>query len=456
MTKKVDWVRVAEKLPWGTGDEDVKKRKELFRAFDPNGNGYLSLAEVDKGVCETLHLKDVFAPVIIIRAFNAAKSLDQKGKGKNDDFVERSEFRKLFLYLRQYLELYVMFQAIDTSKDGRIDEREFSSATDLLEKWGMTVDDPSRIFREIDYDNGGKILFDEFAHWAISQKLDLDDDDDVEAAGAGSGLINQPVVKQKTGTKKSTKSPTSANSKVTVKQTVGGKKIETKTEKKSAGGNGGSGTGNVDWGAIAKTLPWGLDDDATKKRKVLFRKFDPNGNGYLSLAEVDQAVVNVLKLGKLFPKCVIIRAFNAAKVTDTTGKNKNDDYVEASEFRGLLLYLRQYLELWVMFQEIDGSGDGRIDKDEFGQATMLLARWGVKVDDPSAVFAEIDYDQGGMILFDEFAHWAIQNHLDLDDDDNAGDGGAGGGAINTGPKIPVRLQNPGGGRKSGSISKSTR
>ena len=33
----------------------------------------------------------------------------QNGKGKNADFVELKEFRNLLQYLRQYLELYVMF-----------------------------------------------------------------------------------------------------------------------------------------------------------------------------------------------------------------------------------------------------------------------------------------------------------------------------------------------------------
>ena len=37
-------------------------RDELFRQFDPNGNGYLSLAEVDKGVQDILGL-NVRAPL---------------------------------------------------------------------------------------------------------------------------------------------------------------------------------------------------------------------------------------------------------------------------------------------------------------------------------------------------------------------------------------------------------
>ena len=46
----------AAKLPIGKSDSENALRDELFRQFDPNGNGYLSLAEVDKGVQDILGL----------------------------------------------------------------------------------------------------------------------------------------------------------------------------------------------------------------------------------------------------------------------------------------------------------------------------------------------------------------------------------------------------------------
>lgn len=33
-------------------------------------------------------------------------------------------------------------------------------------------------------------------------------------------------------------------------------------------------------------------------------------------------------------------------------------------------------------------------------------------------FKEVDKNEGGFILFDEFADWAIQKNLDLEDDDD--------------------------------------
>ncbi len=49
-----------------------------------------------------------------------------KSKSKyGDDYIEIAEFRVLLFYLRQYLEYFAMFAAIDTSGDRRIDYGEF-------------------------------------------------------------------------------------------------------------------------------------------------------------------------------------------------------------------------------------------------------------------------------------------------------------------------------------------
>lgn len=47
--KDIDWGRLALWLPCKKNVKDKKRRKEIFDLFDPNGNGYLSLAEIDKG-----------------------------------------------------------------------------------------------------------------------------------------------------------------------------------------------------------------------------------------------------------------------------------------------------------------------------------------------------------------------------------------------------------------------
>ena len=80
--------------------------------------------------------------------------------------------------------------------------------------------------------------------------------------------------------------------------------------------------------------------------------------------------------------------------------------------------LRQMFELWHMFELIDTGDDRRVDESEFTKAVPMIQKWGVKVDDPSATFKEIDANGGGQVLFAEFVDWAMKKGLDLEDDDD--------------------------------------
>ena len=85
---------------------------------------------------------------------------------------------------------------------------------------------------------------------------------------------------------------------------------------------------------------------------------DVNGNGYMSLAEIDKGMRDVVRLPELFDlKPVLMRAFMAAKNTVKSKNKYGDDYVTRGEFRYLLKFMRQYYELWVAFERVDLSHD---------------------------------------------------------------------------------------------------
>lgn len=110
---------------------------------------------------------------------------------------------------------------------------------------------------------------------------------------------------------------------------------------------------------------------------------DMNGNGFLSLAEVDKGIVSILNLPQLFDlKPVIMRAFTAAKNACPSKSKKGSEYVEAKEYRLLLKYLRQYYEYWVAFDRIDTDGDRRITFIEFSKAIPMMQKWGIKITNP--------------------------------------------------------------------------
>ena len=192
---------------------------------------------------------------------------------------------------------------------------------------------------------------------------------------------------------------------------------------------------HFEWADFAAQLPTGKDEASRKQRKKIFDTCDVNANGVLSLAEFDRGLREVFghdfELRVFKAKPAIMRAFQAAKKWNKSKGKKSkipfglngDDYVDKSEFRVLLMYLRQYFEVYVMFEDIDGGniGDDRITLKEFVAAARKLRSWGVDVTEANAPshFDKIDVDKNGYVRFDEFAAWALANKLDLEDDDDA-------------------------------------
>ena len=90
---------------------------------------------------------------------------------------------------------------------------------------------------------------------------------------------------------------------------------------------------------------------------------DFNGNGSLSLAEIDKAIV------ELWPqfdhKKAVLRAYKAA---DRNG----DGFIKRREFRLLLEYIIYFNRLWDTFEWIDANHDQRLDRDEFSVASKLV------------------------------------------------------------------------------------
>ena len=173
----------------------------------------------------------------------------------------------------------------------------------------------------------------------------------------------------------------------------------------------------IDWAAINEKLPIGRDPESKERRKKMFSDFDVNGNRLLSLAEVDKATRDVLKIDEIYDfKGAISHAFKIAKnCTKSIKSEVGDDYIEFREFRFFLLSLRQYFEYGVAFRRIDVNKDHKISLVEFKEAQSNIEKWVGKID-AEEEFKKIDTNGGGAILFDEFCEWAIKKNLDLADD----------------------------------------
>ena len=150
-------------------------------------------------------------------------------------------------------------------------------------------------------------------------------------------------------------------------------------------------------------------------RRQLFNRMDVNGNGGLSLAEIDKAVVEglvgpVLGAADFNHKPALIRAYKAADTSE-------DGFIERSEFSKLLFFLVYFNNLWHKFEEIDSDHDRRISAEEFaaGCATVGLD---LTPEEAAAEFAACDTDGGGMILFGEFCTWCAAREYRPDEDED--------------------------------------
>jgi len=176
----------------------------MFRDIDLNGNGFLSLAEVDKGIRDVIQLDQIFdCKPVIMRAFQASKNYGGDPAGYGPDYIEKKEFRILLQYVRSYFEVFEMFQILDVNSDRRVSLDEFTMAATSLADWGLNVDPNALpgIFQQIDINGGGQILFVEFADWAIAQKLDLGEEQNRPIQGpadAQYGIANQEYLQQPT------------------------------------------------------------------------------------------------------------------------------------------------------------------------------------------------------------------------------------------------------------------
>lgn len=194
----------------------------------------------------------------------------------------------------------------------------------------------------------------------------------------------------------------------------------------------------INWTFLDEKLPTEKSPDGDDKwkeqrRAVFTQYFDGNNNGYCSLAECDKGLSELLSsndgsddMSTIVTKPVIIRAFNSAKSVAQERCNAgstnstNNDYIEFSEFRYFLIYIKEYIKLWELFDIIDSDNDRRISSDEFIQTLPKLKEneygsiLGITTNEPTtaeSIFQSIDTNHGGHILFIELAQYLIQKKM---------------------------------------------
>jgi len=366
---------------------------KLWGILDVNGNNIVSLAEIDKmvvwlsqtdnygGFFKTLNNKPA-----LMRAYKRTISVEDGGDG--GDYVKKSNFPVLLRNLYLYNTLWNVFEEIDAEDDRRFDLQEFKTG---IAKLGFSVDDATAEaeFQKMDQNEGGKVLFDEFCTYCM-HAMEVGDDTCVnfdleEAEGGDNAAAPMPV--------------------------------------DEADGAGGGGSGDAPAGdapagdAVLNELYTVVNFEESRRiaketfsnketLAKLWTTLDFNGNGIVSLAEIDKMVVwlsDSTAYNGFFQgmnnKPALMRAYK--RTISTEGGGDGGDYVKKHEFTILLRNLHLYNHLWMVFEQIESDVDRRVDLNEFKAGFSKL---GLPMDDETAEaeFNLIDTNGGGFILFDEF------------------------------------------------------
>eukprot|EP01047_Picozoa_sp_COSAG01_P061943 COSAG01_NODE_7801_length_3051_cov_2.077210_2_plen_554_part_00 len=144
-----------------------------------------------------------------------------------------------------------------------------------------------------------------------------------------------------------------------------------------------------------------MDVPTKAARDTMFAAMDYNGNGALSLAEIDKAIVT--SYTEYNHKAALQRAYRAADTSE-------DGLIERKEFRKLLHYLVYFNNMWEKFEAIDADGDKRLSLEEFTDGIASLGIADVSELDVQAEFESVS-EAGGHVLFGEFCTWSARRHV---------------------------------------------
>eukprot|EP00045_Choanoeca_perplexa_P010618 m.109156 g.109156 ORF g.109156 m.109156 type:complete len:772 (-) comp15337_c0_seq4:117-2432(-) len=328
---------------------DKVQLKHAWQSCDYNGNGLCSLAELDKYIVSNYAILD-HKPALM-RAYKQTTLND----GDGDAWVERAEFPAFLRNVFYFNKLFHAFEQIDSDDDRRLDFDEFKAGLKVLDM-ALSDREARQEFDTMDSNDGGVVLFDEFCAYVATKQCPVDDDVLSEFTMASPIMATRQA--NPAAAKGSDKDATAL-----LLATFAG--IEEKFHQ--------------------------IATDKTRLQRA-WDSLDYNGNGKVSLAEVDKWVVT--RYPVLNHKPALMRAFKKTTLQDGDG----DAWVEKEEFGGLLHNLVHFVKVFAVFADVDKNHDRRLTRDE---VKTMLQRLGME-SQLDAVFEAADTNDGGLILFDEF------------------------------------------------------
>jgi len=417
--------------------------KKMWRRLDYNGNGVVSLAEIDKMVVELVSGGSWPAWLnnkpALMRAYK--KTILKDGDG--DSWVEKHEFHDLLLNIFWFNKLWQIFAAVD-GDDRRMDVGEFQAG---MSKMGLNLSpqDAQAEFAKMDTNHGGQVLFVEMCAYVRKRvnpdshpEFDADITSGEDCSKASYNTAHHHGHGHGHGHHGHHAGHHAAHH--AAHPHVQSREIDFAALGSSGGGGGGGGGGYQTMGSTAPKKTYSVESphdvlrkaggtaesehkgtaDLVYKKKCFgdfdtledkikglchdhaglhkaWRHLDYNGNGVVSLAEIDKWVVENYPL--MNHKPALMRCYKCTIAMS----DHHDGFCHSKDFKRLIVNLFYYNKLYWIFDQVDGD-DRRITLPEFKQC-LSLCKCNVSDAEANRDFQACDVNGGGMILFDEFCHY---------------------------------------------------
>jgi Ca2+-binding EF-hand superfamily protein len=283
--------------------------------------------------------------------------------GDGDAWVEKKEFHALLLNIFWFNKLWIIFHSIasvEERTDRRIDFQNFYEGMSKLGfGGGLDKSEALREFQCMDLNGEGQVLFVEFCAYVrrrVNPDVNPYFDADIVSGTDCSVHMRKGVGNKGTNAYKFTRKTLACFD-----------NLEAKILK------------------LTRMRP---------KMKKLWDRIDYNGDGFVSLAEIDKMCANEWPLMNHRPA---LEAAYQAAVEKTAGDGK----IEMKEFKVLLCHMLYFNKIMWLYNQIDNDRDQKIGLREFKQ---LLLMSGNSIDSTEAdrMFRELDKDGSGFLDFQEF------------------------------------------------------
>eukprot|EP00039_Didymoeca_costata_P001585 m.53498 g.53498 ORF g.53498 m.53498 type:complete len:471 (+) comp10869_c0_seq2:49-1461(+) len=352
--------------------KDKKGFKALWTSLDFNGNGHVSLAELDLFITREYPILN--NKKALMRSYKKTTLED----GDGDPYIQQHEFYPLLLNLFYFTKLEGIFAKLDTDGDNRVNFDEFLNGLHLV-GFGIKKEEAWREFCKMDDDREGHVLFDEFCHY-IAAKMSPE--------GFEAYYEKRPDIGE------------SARRKTPAGKKVHGRKSGVKGLDKEPDIH------TTKYDALEATLL--VRVETKSKAKKFFKEIDDNNSGKISKKEFTTYITQHYPLLK--DKAMLEYAFRK-----TTEQGDGDKFVDIDEFPALITNLFYFAKLTFVFSKIDKNHDGRVSFKEFCKSLIWIGLT-LSTEDARKEFDSIDCDRGGdnAIDFEEFCDWVGRKKIPVD------------------------------------------